>query len=82
MAPSATTEDYYMILDVSQTAELEPITRSYRRLALKLHPDRNPRPGATQAFQQVRQTGTQYLHFVDEWISVLIQRSFCEPMGL
>jgi curved DNA-binding protein CbpA len=54
MAPTAVTEDYYMVLEVDQTATLLQITKSYKRLALKLHPDRNAMPDATQAFQQVR----------------------------
>ena len=55
MAPSAYTEDYYLILELDQTATLELITKSYKRLALKLHPDRNPQRDATEAFQRVRQ---------------------------
>lgn len=53
MAPSPITEDYYMVLEVSQTATPELITRSYRRLALRLHPDRSAQGGSTQAFQTV-----------------------------
>jgi curved DNA-binding protein CbpA len=53
MAPSAITEDYYMILEVDQTAGLELIIKSYRQLALKLHPDRNPSRDATAKFQRV-----------------------------
>ncbi|KAF3034663.1 hypothetical protein E8E12_002087 [Didymella heteroderae] len=52
MAPSAITEDYYMILGVNPSAGLELIKKSYRALALRLHPDRNPEPGATEAFQR------------------------------
>lgn len=50
MAPPSITEDYYFVLEVSQTATLDQITKSYRRLALKVHPDRNARDlhGATQ----------------------------------
>jgi curved DNA-binding protein CbpA len=48
MAPPTITEDYYNTLEVAQTATPEQITRAYRRLALKLHPDRG---GSTQAFQ-------------------------------
>jgi curved DNA-binding protein CbpA len=48
MASSATTNDYYEALGVNQNATLELITSSYRRLALKQHPDRG---GSTQAFQ-------------------------------
>jgi len=53
MAPSPITEDYYMILEVQQDATPDQITKSYRRLALKLHPDRNAEAGSTQAFQLV-----------------------------
>ncbi len=55
MAPSPSTEDYYAILEVEQTAPPELIQSAYRRLALKLHPDRNRRDDATEAFQRVRQ---------------------------
>jgi hypothetical protein len=53
MAPSPITEDYYMILEVEQTAPLQVIIGAYRRLALKLHPDRNRKPNATETFQLV-----------------------------
>ncbi|KFY05678.1 hypothetical protein V491_09062 [Pseudogymnoascus sp. VKM F-3775] len=51
MAPAPTTEDYYMVLGVGQTASRELVKRSYKRLALKLHPDRNSNHDATEAFQ-------------------------------
>lgn len=50
MAPSPTTEDYYMILGVEQTAAPKLIISSYRQLALKLYPDRNAKHDATEAF--------------------------------
>ncbi len=55
MAPAQITEDYYMVLEVGQTAAPELIIRSYKRLALKLHPDRNAKHDATEAFQLVCQ---------------------------
>src|SRR5665811_595180 len=34
--------DYYKILDLPRTAGEDEIKKSYRRLAMKFHPDRNP----------------------------------------
>jgi molecular chaperone DnaJ len=36
------TKDYYKILEVEKTASPEDIKKSYRALALKFHPDKNP----------------------------------------
>ena len=57
MAPCEVTDDYYDILEISQTATLEIIRKSYRRLAIARHPDKNPnKPDATAAFQSVSGT--------------------------
>ncbi|KAF2759180.1 DnaJ-domain-containing protein [Pseudovirgaria hyperparasitica] len=56
MAPVPVTEDYYRILEVDEAASIEVIIKAYKRLALKLHPDRNPNKGdATKAFQLLGQ---------------------------
>ncbi|OTA06130.1 hypothetical protein A9Z42_0068640 [Trichoderma parareesei] len=52
MAPSQATEDYYKFLGIPQAAGTDAIRASYRKLALKYHPDRNPNnPQATAQFQ-------------------------------
>lgn len=55
MAPAPITNDYYIVLEVEQTATPELIIGSYKRLALKLHPDRNAKHDITEAFQLVCQ---------------------------
>ncbi|HEX8324591.1 MAG TPA: molecular chaperone DnaJ [Tepidisphaeraceae bacterium] len=39
---AATKRDYYEVLSVSKTSSEDEIKRSYRKLAMKYHPDRNP----------------------------------------
>jgi molecular chaperone DnaJ len=38
----ASKRDYYEVLEVARDADGDTITRSYRRLAMRYHPDRNP----------------------------------------
>lgn len=48
--------DYYKILGVEHTAEEIEIKRSYRKLAIKYHPDKNPNnPEAAERFKEISQ---------------------------
>ena len=47
--------DYYEVLGVSKNASKEDIKASYRRLALKYHPDRNKEPGAEEKFKEINE---------------------------
>jgi len=49
---------YYEILGVSRTATEEEIKKSYRRLALKYHPDRNP--GDKEAEEKFKEAAEAY----------------------
>ena len=50
------TENYYLILGVSQSASLKDIKSAFRRLARQYHPDLNPDdPIAAEKFKQISQ---------------------------
>ena len=47
------TENLYDVLKLSTTATQEEIRKSYRKMAIQYHPDRNPSPEAEETFQQL-----------------------------
>eukprot|EP01083_Nonionella_stella_P007610 21938_1 len=51
--------DYYKILNVSRNATPEQIKKSFRKLALKWHPDKNPK-NKEKAEQMFKQIGEAY----------------------
>ena len=51
-------EDYYQILGVDRNASVEEIKKSYRKMAMKYHPDRNP--GNKEAEQIFKKAAEAY----------------------
>ena len=46
-------KDYYGILGVEKSCSVEEIRKAYRKLSLKVHPDKNKAPGSEEAFKKV-----------------------------
>ncbi|XP_044472261.1 chaperone protein dnaJ 49-like [Mangifera indica] len=46
-------KDYYDILGVEKSCSVEDVRKAYRKLSLKVHPDKNQAPGAEEAFKLV-----------------------------
>ncbi|XP_065206602.1 dnaJ homolog subfamily C member 1 [Planococcus citri] len=46
-------QNFYTLLNVTQDANLNAIKKSFRKLSLALHPDKNPSPTADQDFRHI-----------------------------
>lgn len=47
------TKDYYQILGLEKECSAEEIRKAYRKVSLKVHPDKNKAPGSDEAFKAV-----------------------------
>src|SRR2546429_9935543 len=54
----ATKRDYYEVLGVERSTSSEDIKRSYRKLAVKFHPDKNPND--SEAEEKFKELGEAY----------------------
>ena len=54
----ASKRDYYEILEIDKNSSAEEIKRSYRKLAVKYHPDKNP--GDASAEEKFKELGEAY----------------------
>lgn len=46
-------KDYYVILGLEKNCSVEDVRKAYRKLSLRVHPDKNKAPGSEEAFKAV-----------------------------
>jgi len=46
-------KDYYQVLAVEKNCTDDDLKKAFRKRAIKVHPDKNPAPLATDAFKKV-----------------------------
>ena len=61
----ASKRDYYEVLGVAKNASEEDIKKSYRKLAMKYHPDRNEGEGAVKAEEKFKEAKEAYERLSD-----------------
>lgn len=51
----ANKRDYYDVLGIARSASADDVKKSYRKLAMKYHPDRNKDDGAEEKFKEINE---------------------------
>jgi molecular chaperone DnaJ len=62
--PATKKRDYYEVLEVQREATFDEVKRSYRKLAVKFHPDKNPDDSAAE--EKFKEIGEAYDVLMDE----------------
>jgi hypothetical protein len=52
-------QDYYSLLGVDWNATEKEISKVYKRLAIRLHPDQNPHKDAAEAFRHIKEVSDE-----------------------
>lgn len=66
------TKDYYELLEIPKSSKEDDVKKAYKKLALKLHPDKNRAPGAEEAFKKLSKvvqclTDEEKRHIYDQY---------------
>ena len=73
--------EYYKILNIDSKASLEEIRKSYKKLALEFHPDRNQEPDAEDRFKDISKAYQVLREVVDNRRCERMLASFTQTCG-
>lgn len=73
-------KDYYEVLGVNKDCEEKDLKKSYRKLALQFHPDKNKAPGASEAFKRkiYKFSSTLFVKTLKDLSLAILELKSCE----